>query len=357
MGCCDEESALVPVSGMTRADFAPPDVSRRSVLQGVGAVAGVLGSAAPAMAQTAPLKKVTISFCSQFLCAPPYEVARAFGYFRQQGLDAEIVYFRGGNAAIQALVSGAVDYGASSLDVAMQAYAKGADIRRFVTTGRLPLFALATAPKTADTIQELKQLEGKTVGVSALGNADHALLLFLLKQAGADQSKVRFATLGVNILEALRQGQVDAGLVQEPALTLLSRAGSRVLVNAMDSADAQKHLGGAYEFMGVSVRTKEMEARRTEMQALARGLDDALKAMPKMPPNQMIKAFPRELFAGSDVKQFEDVLARYKGSLYPDSVKIDLPAAKRVADTLKTAGLVPANADVSGLHDTTVVGG
>ena len=81
MGCCDEETALVPKSGMRRSDFAPPDVSRRSILQGVGAVAGVLGAANPAAAQTAPLKKVTISFCSQFLCAPPYEVARGFGYF------------------------------------------------------------------------------------------------------------------------------------------------------------------------------------------------------------------------------------------------------------------------------------
>jgi NitT/TauT family transport system substrate-binding protein len=357
MGCCDEETALVPKSGMRRSDFQPPDVSRRSVLQGVGAAAGVLGAAGPAVAQGASLKKVTISFCSQFLCAPPYEVARAFGYFKQHGLDAEIVYFRGGNAAIQALVSGAVDYGASSLDVAMQAYAKGADIRRFVTTGRLPLFALATAPKHAESIREIKHLEGKTVGVSALGNADHALLLFLLKEVGVDHNKVRFATLGVNILEALRQGQVDAGLVQEPALTLLSRAGSRILVNAMDSRDADRHLGGAYEFMGVSVRAKEMDARRAEMQALARGLDAALKAMPKMPADQMIKAFPKELFAGSDIKQFEDVLARYKGSLYPDSAKIDLPAVKRVATTLKTAGLVPANADVSGLHDTSVFGG
>ena len=357
MGCCDEETALVPKSGMRRSDFAPPDVSRRSILQGVGAVAGVLGAANPAAAQTAPLKKVTISFCSQFLCAPPYEVARGFGYFKQQGLDAEIIYFRGGNASVQAFVSGAVDFCASSLDVAMQAYAKGADMRRFVTTGRLPLFALATAPKHAASIRELKQLEGKTVGVSALGNADHALLLFLLKQAGADAKKVQFATLGVNILEALRQGQVDAGLVQEPALTLLERAGSRVLVNAMDSADANKFLGGAYEFMGVSVRTKEMDSRRAEMLAIARGLDAALKAIPQMPAEQMIKAFPKELFAGADIKQYEDVLTRYKASLYPTSAKIDLPAVHRVADTLKSTGLVPAGADISRLHDTSIFEG
>ena len=355
MGCCDEQTALVPQSGKRSSDFAVPDVSRRKLVQGVGAVAGVLGIAAPAVAQS--LKKITISFCSQFLCAPPYVVARTFGYFRQHGLDAEIVYFRGGNAAIQALVSGAVDYGATSLDVAMQAYTKGADIRRFVTTGKLPLFALVTAPKTAATINGLKDLEGKTVGVSALGNADHALLLFLLKRANADAGKVQFATIGVNILEAVRLGQVDAALCQEPALTVLKAAGVKVLVNAMETADAERYLGGPYEFMGVSVRAKEMDARRAEMQALASGLDQALKALPQMPASQMIRAFPQELFAGSSTAQFEDVLARYKGALYPQSVKIDLPAVHRVADTLKVAGLVPENADVSKLHDTTIVGG
>ena len=63
-------------------------------------------------------------------------------------------------------MGGAVDYAATALDVAIQAYAKGADIRRFATTGRLPLFALVTAPKTAETIRGVKDLEGKTVGVS-----------------------------------------------------------------------------------------------------------------------------------------------------------------------------------------------
>jgi NitT/TauT family transport system substrate-binding protein len=356
MGCCDEESALVPRSGVSSTDFAAPDVTRRSVLKGATAFAGVLGAAAPAASQ-APTKKVTISFCSQFLCAPPYEVARAFGHFRKHGIDAEIVYFRGGNAAIQALVGGAVDYGATSLDVAMQAFAKGADIRRFVTTGQVPLFALATAPKNAETVRTLKDLEGKTVGVSALGNADHALLLFLLKQAGADKEKVKFATMGVNLLEALRQNLVDAGLVQEPALTLLSRSGARVLVNAMNLSEADRFLGGAYEFMGVSVRTKEMEQRKTEMLAIARGLDDALKAIPTMKPEELMNAFPKELLAGSDSEQLRTVLARYRTSLYPKSAVINLPAVRRVAETLKTAGLIPANADVSKLHDTTIFGG
>jgi NitT/TauT family transport system substrate-binding protein len=355
MGCCDDNPAFRSIAGKTSAELAPPDLSRRSVLKGVAALAGVVTAAGPAGAQT-NLKKITISFCSQILCAPPYVVGVSNGHFRNHGLDVEIVYTRGGNAAIQALVGGAVDYGATSLDVAMQAYAKGADIRRFVTTGRLPLFALVTAPKQAAEITGLKNLEGKTVGVSALGNADHALLLFLLTKAGADKDKVQFATLGVNLLEALRGGLVDAGLVQEPALSLIARAGGRVLVNGMDSNDAQKYLGGPYEFMGVSVRAKEIAARKTEMQALAKGLDDALKALPKMKPDELVGAFPKELLAGANVAELGEILARYRTSLYPDRVKIDLAAARRVAESLKIAGLVKADADVSGLHDTTIVG-
>src|SRR5260370_261052 len=130
---------------------------------------------------------------------------------------------------------------------------------------RSVLCAPGTGPKTGDQVRAIKDLEGKAVAVSALGNADHALTLYLLKQAGADAAKVQFATMGVNLLEALRQGQIDAGVVQEPALTLLAKSGARGLMNGMDLADAQKYLGGSYEFMGVAVRGTEIAARKAEM--------------------------------------------------------------------------------------------
>jgi ABC-type nitrate/sulfonate/bicarbonate transport system substrate-binding protein len=181
MSCCDETTARVP--GI--------EVSRRAMFKGAALVASVLPAARPTRSQ-AQGKPVKLAYCSQLLCGVPYEVARSTGLFRQHGLEVELVYTRGGNAAMQALVGGAVDYAATALDVAIQAYVNvGADVRRFAVTGRLPLFALVTAPKTADQIRAIKDLEGKTVAVSALGNADHALTLYLLKQAGADAADRR----------------------------------------------------------------------------------------------------------------------------------------------------------------------
>ena len=346
MSCCDETTARVP-------SF---DLSRRSVLKGSVVVASVISALRPPLSE-AQSKRIKLAYCSQLLCGVPYEVARSAGIFKGHGLAVEIIYTRGGQSAMQALVGGAVDYAATALDVAIQAYANvHADIRRFAVTGRLPLFAVVTAPRAASQIRALKDLEGKTVAVSALGNADHALALFLLRQANADASKVKFATMGVNLLEGLRQGQVDVGLVQEPALTLLQASGARVLVNAMDLDDARRWLGGAYEFMGVAVRGKEFEQRRPEMVELTRALTDALKAMRTMGGDQLVAALPREMTTGLDRKQFGEIIARHRDSLYPESVVIDLAAARRVAQSLTVGGLIKPDASIAGLHDTSIAG-
>jgi NitT/TauT family transport system substrate-binding protein len=345
MSCCEQTTARVP-------DI---DVSRRSLFK-AALIASVIPAARPTRSQ-AQGKQIKLAYCSQLLCGVPYEVARSAGYFKNHGLDVELVYTRGGNAAMQALVGGAVDYGATSLDVAIQAYNVGADIRRFVVTGRLPLFAVVTAPNTASQIQSIKDLEGRTVGVTALGTADHALTLYLLKQAGANAQKVQFATVGVNLLEALRQNQMDAGVVQEPALTLLRRAGGRVLVNGMDLEDAKYYLGGSFEFMGVAVRFKEIEQRRSEMIALTKALADALKGLREMTGEQLVAAFPKEMITGLNLKEFGEILVKHRDSLYPETVTIDLEAAKRVEQSLIAGGLIKSGAGMSGLHDTTIVGG
>jgi NitT/TauT family transport system substrate-binding protein len=344
MSCCDETTARVPST----------DVSRRSILKGAAVVATVLPGTGHADAQGRTIK---LAYCSQLLCGVPYEVARSGGNFKNHGLNVELVYTRGGSAAMQALIGGAVDYSATSLDVAITAFANvGADVRRFAVTGRLPLFAVVTAPRAAAQIRGIKDLEGKTVAVSGLGNADHALTLYLLKQAGADAAKVQFATLGVNLLEALRQGQIDVGLVQEPALTLIQRAGGRVLMNGMDLEDAKTYLGGAFEFMGVAVRTKEIAQRRPEMIALTKALADSLKALPTLSGDQIVAAFPKEMTTGLDLKEFGEIIARHRASLYPDTVAIDIEAAKRVEQSLLAGGMLKSGASMAGLHDTSIVG-
>ena len=98
MSCCDETTTRVPTF----------EVSRRSVLKGSVVVAGVLSAFRPGPSD-AQGKRIKLAYCSQLLCGVPYEVARSAGLYKSHGLDVEIVYTRGGQAAMQALVGGAVD--------------------------------------------------------------------------------------------------------------------------------------------------------------------------------------------------------------------------------------------------------
>jgi NitT/TauT family transport system substrate-binding protein len=346
MNCCQE----------TKTDLsstASEGVSRRGLLRGAAGLAGaaVAGRVAEVRAQ----QPIRLAFCSQLLCVVPYEVTRAQRFFEEEGLNVELVYTRGGNAAMQALVGGAVEYAATSFDVAVQAFANGAPVRRFATTGRLPLFALAAGPGQADAINSLEDLQGRTVGVSGLGNADHTILLFLLVQAGADPSQIEFATLGPNLFDALRVGHVDAGMVQEPALTLIVEQGGKVLFNAMNIEDAERHLGGSYEFMGVAYRTPEREERLEEMRSLARGLEAGLAFQREAPVEALRGALPPELLVGGEGERFDEIILRYRESLYPESVAIDMSAAERVVNALRMSGVLDVDIDLTQLMDTEVV--
>lgn len=359
MGCC--EATNPELSGVVSEARSKHDlrVDRRSALKGMLGVAGVI-----AVTSTVPTKanadspKLRLAFCGQLLCVTPYEVTRARGHFEEQGLNLDLVYTRGGNAAMQALVGGSVDYAGTSFDVALQAFSRGAQIRRFASTGRLPLFALAISPERTDDIGSVADLAGTTVGVSALGNADHALLLYLLNEAGVDPASVAFATLGTNLYDALRLGQVDAAMIQEPALSLIVEAGGRELVNIMELEDANKHLGGAYEFMGVAVRAEEREQRLDEMRRLATALRRGLQDTRTIPTEEVVAALPDELIAGGDEERLKKIIERYRTSLYPDSVEIDTMAAERVMRAHVAAGILESGqVDLSALLDTAALEG
>jgi NitT/TauT family transport system substrate-binding protein len=199
-------------------------------------------------------------------------------------------------------------------------------------------------------------LEGRTVGVVSLGSGAQSMLLFLMHKAGADGKKVKFAVLGPNIYEPVRLGQVDAAWVQEPALSLLVKEGGKALVNFMETDDADKYLGGRYEFMGVSVRTAEITARRDEMRALARALEKGLWRLQSVKPEEITAALPKQLVEGVDTAQLTEIFGRYRASLYPTVGAIDVAACDRVADTLKFTGLIKPEIKAEQVLDLSIAG-
>ena len=111
MDCCEKLTS--DFCGEPELIGGDKQISRRTVLkQLAGLASGILFvSERNAYGQG---RQLLLAFCGQLLCVVPYEVTRARGHFAEEGLDVRLVYTRGGNVAMQALVGGAVDYAGNS---------------------------------------------------------------------------------------------------------------------------------------------------------------------------------------------------------------------------------------------------
>lgn len=283
-----------------------------------------------------PLVKMEIGFCSQVLCVLPYEVAVRQGFFREQGYDINLVYFRGGALAMNALLSNSIDWVGTPMDLVVSAWGTGKQAVMVVSTANLPFFALVAAPNK--NINSLADLRGKTVGIGNLNTTDHLLGRYLLTRAGIPEDSVSFVPAGANLYDGVLRGQVDAGMVQEPSLTLLERNGGKVLVNFMRQADARQYLGGNYQFMGLNTRPEVLQADPDAPRRLAAALVKANHWIRNNSGAEIVKNVPEELIAGGDDAIFAAALDRVKNDLYPADGRLDQSAIQRVIDVQKLSG-------------------
>jgi len=118
----------------------------------------------------------------------------------------QIVYTRGGNAAMQALVGGAVDYAATALDVAIQAYA---NVGATSAASRSPgVFLCCHCHRSQDRRPDsIDQGSGGKDGRRFRARQCRSCADALLLKAGRRHAqKVQFATMGVKSAGSIAPG-------------------------------------------------------------------------------------------------------------------------------------------------------
>ena len=309
-----------------------------------GAPAAPAGGAAPPGGASSPvaaatetrIEDVELAFCSQVLCVLPFEVAVRRNFFRDEGLRVKLVYMKGGALAMQSLLGGSVDFVGTPMDVVVSAHGSGKDPVMVASTSSLPFFALVTAPNAR--IERVADLRGKKIGVGNLNTTDHLLVRYLMEKNGIDDASAQFVPLGPNLFDGLVRGQVDAGMVQEPALTLAQRQGSKMLVNFMSKKDSAEQLGGPYQFMGLNTRQDVVQKKPETLKKLIRGLVKANTWIRANPGAEIVKNIPEELVAGGELEVFAASLDQFKTDLYPDNPRLDGASIQRVIDVQKLSG-------------------
>ena len=192
-------------------------------------LAAVLATAAVA-GDAHSIDRVRIGVSNYNLSNLTVGVAQTRDFFKQEGIDAEIIRMNP-NVATMALVSGDVGY-TTLIGSVIGANLKGAKLKMIACSqDRTPL-ALVGKPE----FKSVKDLKGRTIGVGSYGSTPDIVARMIVKHFGIDpDTEVKVLALGSDgaRLAALKEGVVDVIIVAPPVdfegqkmgFNILSRAG------------------------------------------------------------------------------------------------------------------------------------
>lgn len=183
----------------------------------------------PAIAQE--LLKVPLAVPAVSPAATTFVVARDRGYFREEGLDVQLIVMPSA-VGTQALIGGNVKFSTIG-GAALLPMLRGAPLRYLFTTFNRPMFWLYAK----SDIRSVEVLKGKKVGVSSLGSGPDSLLRDLLKKHGMEGGRdVVILPMGAGTarFQALQAGSVEAAMLSIPSNFLAQEGGYRELVSFID---------------------------------------------------------------------------------------------------------------------------
>ena len=172
----------------------------------------------------------------------PLYVAVDEGTFAKQGLQADIVEFRGGSDLIKAVVSSSVDVGVVSLAEITSGIDAGQPLKAFYAGFNIPDFDWYGAT----SIKTLADAKGKRVGITQYGSSTDFITRYALTVNGLDPVKdVRIIQAGppATRLAAMQAGQLDIAIFSTPEKFLAEERGYKLIYSQKQlSDDYPQHL-------------------------------------------------------------------------------------------------------------------
>ncbi|SEI19325.1 ABC transporter substrate-binding protein [Tardiphaga sp. OK245] len=302
----------------------------------------------PAAAQT----NVTIAIGGgACLCYLPTVLAKQLGEYEKAGLAVELVDLKGGSDALKAVLGGSADVVSGYFDHCVNLAAKKQELQSFVVYDRYPGLVLVVSPKRTGKITSIKDLAGKKVGVSAPGSSTDFFLKYQLKKNGLDPAgtAVIGVGLGATAVAAMEQGQIEAAVMLDPAVTVLqgSHKDLTILSDTRTQKDTLAVFSGEYPGGALYSTTAWVKGHEKEVQGLTNAIMNTLKWIHSHTPEEIMAKMP-EGIVGKDKELY---LAALKNTLpmYSETGLMDPKGADAVLAVFSEGSpeVAKANIDVS----------
>jgi NitT/TauT family transport system substrate-binding protein len=251
----------------------------------------------------------------------PAKLAEALGYFKDEGLDVELLNEAAGVDAENQLLAGAVQAVVGFYDHCVDLQAKGKFVESIVQFSQAPGEVELVSSKHPE-IKAPADFKGKTLGVTGLGSSTNFLTLFMASKAGLQPGDVVTVPVGAGgtFIAAMQQDQIQAGMTTEPTISRMVKTGeASVLVDMRTVESTRKALGGTYPAASLYMESAWADAHKEDVQKLANAFVKTLKFINTHSGAEIAEKMPKDFYVG-DKDGYIKALEEGKGMFTPDGV-------------------------------------
>jgi NitT/TauT family transport system substrate-binding protein len=250
----------------------------------------------------------------------PAKLTERLGYFREQGLNVELLSEPSGVNAANELLAGEVQGVVGFYDHTIDLQAKGKFIQSVVQFSQAPGEVELVATRVADQIKSPADFKGRTLGVTGLGSSTNFLTQYLAVAHGVKVYEITSLAVGAGntFIAAMQQGRIDAGMTTEPTISRLLKTGqAKILVDLRTPAETQRWIGGPYPAACLYMQTSWVESHKPQVQKLANALVKTLKYIQSHSPEEIAAQMPSDFYAG-DKAMYIQAMAQSKAMFTAD---------------------------------------
>jgi ABC-type nitrate/sulfonate/bicarbonate transport system substrate-binding protein len=209
----------------------------------------------------AQAQKITVAVSNPDMSFLSGGVAKYRGYFKDEGLDAELVQMTA-NVSIAALASGDIDYNLI-LQSVVTGNLRGLPIKIVGILIERPNHVIVVNPK----ISQFADLTGRKIAVSSFGSLTDILARLAAEHFKLNPGRdVQFVAAGSGSarIAQLESGLVDAAVVTPPSDLIAESHGFKILVRTSDIL--------VFPVNGVGVNEQKLKNNRGEVKRVLRAL-------------------------------------------------------------------------------------
>ena len=251
----------------------------------------------------------------------PAKLTEGLGYFKEQGLNVELLNEPAGVDAENEMLAGAVQGVVGFYDHCIDLQGKGKFVESVVQFSQAPGEVELVSAKHPE-IKSPADFKGKSLGVTGLGSSTNFLTQYLAIKAGLKLGEFTSVPVGAGqtFIAAMQQDAIQAGMTTEPTVSRLLKTGeAKVLIDMRTMAGTRAALGGTYPAASLYMSADWVDAHKEEVQKLANAFVKTLHFINTHSAAEIADKMPKDFYVG-DKEGYVKALENGKAMFTPDGV-------------------------------------